>query len=43
MRASIIAKTDISIGENAIIGACSLVNKSIPDNAVSVGIPNRII
>lgn len=43
MRASIIAKTDISIGENAIVGACSLVNKSVPDNAVSVGIPNRII
>ena len=43
MRASIIAKDDIEIGENAIVGACSLVNKSVPANAVSVGIPNRII
>mgnify|MGYP000246501231 CR=1 FL=1 len=43
MRASIIAKNDIVIGNNAIVGACSLVNKSIPDDTISVGIPNRII
>lgn len=43
MRASIIAREDLEIGENSIIGACTLVNKSIPDNCTSVGIPNRIL
>lgn len=43
MRASIVAKTDIIIGLNAIVGACTLVNKSVPANATTVGIPNRII
>lgn len=40
MRASIIARTDIEIGEDAIVGACTLVNKSVPDKVISVGIPN---
>ena len=43
MRASIIAKNDVIIGENAMVGACSLVNKSIPDNCTAVGIPCRIV
>lgn len=43
MNASIVARTDISIGKNAIVGACTLVNKSIPDDATAVGIPCRII
>lgn len=43
MRTTIIAKTDIVIGENAIIGACTLVNKSIPDGKTAIGIPCRII
>lgn len=43
MRAMIVARHDIEIGENAIIGAGTLVNKSIPTNSVSVGIPCRII
>ena len=29
------------IGDNAIIGACSLVNKSVPDWAIAYGIPAR--
>lgn len=33
----------IVIGENAIIGACTLVNKDIPDNFTAVGVPCRIL
>jgi acetyltransferase-like isoleucine patch superfamily enzyme len=32
----------VTIGENAIVGACSFVNKNIPDNAVAFGIPAKI-
>lgn len=34
---------DITIGENAIVGACSFVNKNIPANVVAYGIPVKII
>ena len=43
MRSTIIAPTDIVIGENAIIGANSLVNKSVADNDTVVGIPAKPI
>lgn len=44
MRASLINnKGDIVVGEKAVIGACSLVNKSIPNGATAVGVPCRII
>lgn len=44
MRASIIApKGDIEIGEKAIVGTMTLVNKSIPDGATAVGVPCRIL
>lgn len=43
MKASIVARQDIRIGENAIIGACSLVNKSIPNDVTAVGIPIHVI
>jgi len=33
----------VTIGENARIGACSLVNKNIPDNCIAVGVPARPI
>jgi acetyltransferase-like isoleucine patch superfamily enzyme len=33
----------VTIGENAIIGAFSFVNKDIPDNVVAVGVPARVI
>lgn len=33
----------VSIGENSIIGAGSIVTKDIPANAVAAGIPCRII
>ena len=47
MRANIITKNSTgegtTIGYNAIVGACSLVNKDIPDGATAVGVPCRII
>jgi len=33
----------ISIGENSIIGAHSLVNKDIPDNVVAFGSPAKVV
>lgn len=50
MRANIISKNSsnegkhgITIGEGALIGACTLVNKDIPKYATAVGVPCRII
>lgn len=50
MRASIISKNSrkfeedgVTIGENAIVGACTLVNKDVPDGATAVGVPCRIV
>jgi len=34
---------DITIGENAIIGANAVVNIDVPDNCIAVGVPCRII
>ncbi len=33
----------VTIGNNCIIGACSLVNKDIPDNSVAAGIPAKVL
>lgn len=45
MNSSIIARSDdgIVIGKNAVMGACSLVNKSVADNSVVVGVPAKEI
>lgn len=44
MRANVISgKNGVTIGENAVIGACTLVNKDIPNNATAVGVPCRIV
>jgi len=44
MRCNILSgKEGITIGRNAVIGAGSLVNKSIPDNAVAAGCPIKVI
>ena len=32
----------VSVGENSIVGAHSLVNKNIPDNVVAFGIPIQV-
>lgn len=33
----------VEIGENALIGAGSVVTRSIPDNSIAVGIPARVV
>lgn len=33
----------VTIGDNVIIGCCSVVTKDIPSNSVAVGIPARVI
>jgi len=33
----------VTVGENAIVGAFSFINKDIPDNTVALGIPAKII
>jgi len=44
MRSTIIADEEgITIGENSIIGAASLVNKSLPDNVIAAGAPAKVI
>lgn len=34
---------NVKIGDNTIIGSCSLVNRSIPSNVVAVGNPCKVI
>ena len=44
MRANIVSgKKGVVIGENAVIGACSLVLSDVPDNTTAVGVPSRVI
>lgn len=50
MNASIISKNSqfnsdmgVTISQNAVIGACTLVNQDIPKDTTAVGIPCRII
>ncbi len=33
----------VTIGENAIVGAHSFVNKDIPDNVVAFGVPAKVV
>lgn len=33
----------VTIGENAIVGTGSIVTKDIPDNAVAVGNPAKVV
>lgn len=43
MGARILGSRGIRIGNNAVIGANSVVKKDIPDNAVAAGAPAKII
>lgn len=44
MRSNLISgKNGIELGENCIIGAGSLVNKSIPPGMIAVGVPVRVL
>lgn len=48
MRANVISKNvdgserGVRIGKGAVVGACALINRDIPDGATAVGIPCRI-
>jgi len=33
----------VTIGENAVIGAFSFVNRDVPDNVVVAGVPVKVI
>jgi len=33
----------VTVGENAVVGAYSFVNKDVPDNSVAIGIPIKVI
>lgn len=33
----------ITIKQHAVVGACALVNKDVPEGATAVGVPCRII
>ena len=33
----------VLIGENVVVGACSLMNKSVADNSIVVGVPAKAI
>jgi acetyltransferase-like isoleucine patch superfamily enzyme len=33
----------VTIGENAVVGACSFVNRDIPDDVLACGVPVKII
>lgn len=43
MRASITARRDIEIGERTIVGAMSLVNKSVADDVTVVAVPAKTL
>lgn len=34
---------NVTIGDNSVIGACSLVNRDIPSNVVAAGVPCKVI
>ncbi len=40
---SVIDKLGVTVGEHAVVGACTLVNKNVPAYATAVGVPCRII
>ena len=33
----------VTIGENAVVGACSFVTKDVPKNSIAFGIPAKVI
>lgn len=33
----------VTIGENAVVGAFSFVNKDVPDNAIVFGVPAKVV
>lgn len=43
MRTSIIAKKDLEIGENAVVGAMTLLDKSVGPGETVVGVPCHVV
>lgn len=44
MRATIVSgKNGVTIGENSVVGACTLVRSDVPDGATMVGVPGRVV
>lgn len=47
MRASVLSKTKegngLTIGKNAVVGACTLVNENVPEGMTAIGVPCKII
>lgn len=43
MRANIIARHDLCIGQGAVVGSATLVIKDVPDGATCVGVPGKIL
>lgn len=49
MRANVISKNvdgserGVRIGKGAVVGACALINRDVPDGSTAVGIPCRIL
>ena len=41
--ANVTVLTGVTIGDNAVIGACSLVTRDVPADCVAVGTPARVI
>ena len=33
----------VTVGKNSIVGAHSLINKDIPDNAIALGVPAKVV
>ena len=33
----------VTVGENAVVGAMSFVNRDVPDNCVVAGVPAKVI
>lgn len=33
----------VTVGENAVVGACSVVTRDVPDNAIYVGSPAKLV
>lgn len=41
--ARVVVLPGVTIGDGAIVGACSVVTKDVPPNAIAVGVPARVV